>query len=194
MGVFQQTISNEEIPLLPKAAFPGEIIVVDTEKGVARACEWLMGQSAIGFDTETRPAFKAGVTNKVALLQLSGEGKCFLFRLCKMKLDKPIIKVLENNAIQKIGAAVHDDIKGLQALRHFRPGGFLDLQGIVGDWGIQEKSVRKFSAIVMGVGISKAQRLSNWEAARLTPAQMSYAATDAWICLEVYKRLMAEPR
>lgn len=194
MSLFRQNIANEEIPLLPKAAFPGKVIVVDSDDEVNTACDWLMKQEAIGFDTETRPAFKAGVTNKVALLQLSGGDRCYLFRLCRMKLDKAIIKVLENKDINKIGAAVHDDIKGLQALRRFKPGGFTDLQNMVGEWGIDEKSVRKVAAIVMDVGISKAQRLSNWEAAHLTPAQISYAATDAWICLEIYNKLIATPK
>lgn len=194
MSQFRQTITNEEIPLLPKAAFPGKVVVVDSENAIAEACKWLMAQPVIGFDTETRPAFKAGVTNKVALLQLSTQERCYLFRLCRIKLDKPIIKLLENKDIRKIGAAVHDDIKALQSLRKFKPGGFVDLQNIVGEWGISEKSVRKFSAIVMGVGISKAQRLSNWEASSLTPAQISYAATDAWVCLEVYKKLLDSPK
>lgn len=194
MSRFAANISNEEIPLLPKAAFEGRVEIVDSEKDVDEACDWLLKQKIIGFDTETRPSFKAGVTNKVALLQLSGGDRCFLFRLCRMRLDKAIIKVLENNDILKIGAAVHDDIKALQSLRHFTPRGFVDLQSIVGEWGVSDKSVRKVAAIVLGVGISKAQRLSNWEATQLTPAQISYAATDAWVCREVYLELQSSPK
>ena len=89
---------------------------------------------------------------------------------------------------------MRDDIKGLQKLRWFRPQGFVDLQSVAGEWGIEEKSVRKLAAIVLGSSVSKAQRLSNWEAATLTKAQIGYAATDAWVCLEIYNRLMKEPR
>lgn len=194
MNPFRHTISNEEIPQLPKAVFAGKVEVIESEQQVDEACNWLLRQEVIGFDTETRPAFKAGVTNKVALLQLSGPDRCFLFRLCRMRLDKAIIKILESRDIKKVGAAVRDDLKALQALRHFKPNGFVDLQNIVGEWGVEEKSVRKVAASVLGIGISKAQRLSNWEAASLTPAQISYAATDAWVCLEIYNKLLSTPR
>lgn len=192
MNEFRNTITNEEVAALPKVIFSGSVEIVETEAGVNAACDYLLRCPRIGFDTETRPSFKAGVTNKVALLQLSSEERCFLFRLSKMRLDKAIIKVLSNPDIMKVGAAVHDDIKGLQALRRFKPAGFVDLQSIVGKYGIEEKSVRKLAAIVLGAGVSKAQRLSNWEAAAYTPAQMSYAATDAWVCLEIYNKMTEE--
>jgi len=189
MSEFLNTITNEEVAALPKGVFHGSIEIVDTEAGVNAACDYLLKCPRLGFDTETRPSFKAGVTNKVALLQLSSEERCFLFRLSRMRLDKAILKVLSNPDIIKVGAAVHDDLKGLQSLRRFRPAGFVDLQSIAGQYGIGEKSVRKLAAIVLGYGISKAQRLSNWEAASYTQAQMSYAATDAWVCLEIYNKM-----
>ncbi len=164
-------------------------MVVDGDEGLAIACNYLLEQRVVGFDTETRPSFQAGVKHKVALLQLSGGDVCFLFRLCSMRLDKAIIKVLEKKDIIKVGAAIHDDLKALQALRRFRPGGFVDLQSIVGDYGIEAKSVRKLAAIVSGIRISKAQRLSNWEASSLTIQQQLYAATDAWVCRDIYLRL-----
>jgi len=143
----------------------------------------------VGFDTETRPAFTAGNSNKVALLQLSTPERCYLMRLCCMRLDKAIVRVLEKPGLIKVGAAVRDDVKALVALRRFRPGGFLDLQSIVGSYGIHELSLRKMAAIVLGIRISKAQRLSNWEAMELTLPQQLYAATDAWVALEIYNRL-----
>lgn len=194
MSRFQNHISNEEIPSLIKCAFAGHVEIVDTEEKAAKACEYLITQPVIGFDTETRPSFKAGSTNKTALLQLSAQERCFLFRLSQMPLAKAIIEVLENNDIIKVGAAVRDDIKGLQSLRSFRARNFVDLQNIVCEWGIEEKSVRKLAAIVLGSYVSKAQRLSNWEATNYTPAQISYAATDAWVCLEIYNTLMEEPK
>lgn len=188
---FLHTISKEELNELPNAAFDGRVEIIDSERGLAEACNYLLSQPVIGFDTETRPSFRAGVTNKVALLQLSSAEQCFLFRLSKMRLDKSIIKVLEARDIVKVGAAVRDDLRGLQGLRHFRPEGFVDLQNIVGEYGIEERSVRKLSAIVLGMNVSKAQRLSNWEATVYTPAQVSYAATDAWVCLEIYNKLIS---
>lgn len=177
--------------LLPLGEFVGEIVVVDDESQLADACNDILSCSVIGFDTETRPSFKAGTMNKVALLQLSTPTRCYLFRLCCVRLDKAIIKILEDKNILKIGAAVRDDIRGMQQLRHFRADGFIDLQNIIAQWGVAEKSVRKMSAIVMGLRISKAQRLSNWEAVALTRPQQVYAATDAWICAQIYSRLIS---
>ena len=189
MQQFAENISNEELALLPGGQFSGRTVVIDSPSGLNEACDHLLAQRAIGFDTETRPAFTAGKSNKVALLQLSTPECCYLMRLCSMRLDKAMIKVLESPSLVKVGAAVRDDVRALAALRSFKPGGFVDLQSIVGGYGIRELSLRKMAAIVLGVRISKAQRLSNWEAAELTEAQKLYAATDAWVALEIYNRL-----
>ena len=189
---FVASISNEEVAALDAVQFDGEIVVVDSAAALADACRYLAGQSLIGFDTETRPSFTAGVTNKVALLQLFGGEKCFLVRLNRVGLSRDVVALLQNPAIAKIGAAVSNDILSLNALRHFKARGFIDLQTLVGDYGIEDKSLRKISGIVLGKKVSKAQRLSNWEAKILTPQQQMYAATDAWVCVEIYKRLISQ--
>ncbi|MEG1623095.1 MAG: 3'-5' exonuclease [Alistipes sp.] len=186
---FLTTITNEETSSLPAAQFDGEIVVVDTDQAVLSACKDLMAQPVIGFDTETRPSFRVGAMNRVALLQLSTPTRCYLFRLCCIRFDKPIIRVLEDKNVLKIGAAVAGDLSALRQLRHFRDGGFVDLQALIGEWGVTEKSLRKMSAVVLGYRVSKAQRLSNWEATHLTPQQQMYAATDAWVCGKIYDRL-----
>ena len=187
---FQNSISNEEAALLPAIEFRGPIVVVDSEPRLREACRYLAAQPVIGFDTETRPSFRAGVVNRVALLQLSSPEQSFLFRLCKIPLDKAIVKILENKEILKIGADVKGDLRALHNIRHFQEAGFVDLQELAGEWGIEEKSLRKLSAIVLGQRVSKAQRLSNWEAAQLTDKQQFYAATDAWVCTRIYDRLL----
>ena len=166
----------------------------DDEKQVEAACRDLASSPVLGFDTETRPSFKAGVTYRVALLQLSTPQLCFLFRLNKIPLAKPILQVLESQEILKIGADVAGDLRSLRQIRHFRDAGFVDLQTIAPQWGIGEKSLRKLSAIVLGQRVSKAQRLSNWEAATFTDKQKLYAATDAWVCTAIYDRLLHTPK
>lgn len=188
------TISNEQTAELPSAHFDGDIIVIDSEEQLLKACRDLASQSIIGFDTETRPSFKAGVSNRVALLQLSTSKRCYLIRLCRMKLHKEVLRILSNADILKIGADVAGDIRALHTLRNFTERGFVDLQHIASDWGIEEKSLRKLSAIALGERVSKAQRLSNWEAGTLTPQQRMYAATDAWVCIKIYEKLMGSPR
>lgn len=190
MMTFLSTISNEQTAELPSARFDGRIIVVDKEEQIEAVCRDLASQSIIGFDTETRPSFKAGVTNKVALLQLSTHECCYLIRLCRTKLHNALLKILSNPNIIKIGADVAGDIRSLHALRNFKERGFIDLQHIAPRWGIEEKSLRKLAAIVLNHRVSKAQRLSNWEAYTLTPQQQMYAATDAWVCIALYEALI----
>ena len=194
MAKFASTISNEDVAQLEPVRFDGEIVVVETVRDVLRACKVLSEQKVIGFDTETRPSFTSGMVNKVALLQLSTEDVCFLIRLNKVPLDKAIIAILQNENIEKVGAAVQNDILGLNALRRFKARGFIDLQNEVGRFGIEDRSLRKLSGIILGKKVSKAQRLSNWEAQTLTPQQQQYAATDAWVCIEILRRLQAAER
>ncbi len=186
---FLPTISNDEVAALPTAEFAGRIVVVDDESKIEAACRDLSSCTVVGFDTETRPSFKAGVTNKVSLLQLSTPETCYLFRLNRIRLDNRILKILTTKRIVKVGADVAGDMRSLHVLRSFREQGFVDLQQLAAGSGIEEKSLRKLAAITLGLRVSKAQRLSNWEAATLTPQQMMYAAVDAWICIEILRRL-----
>ncbi|MDE7344260.1 MAG: 3'-5' exonuclease domain-containing protein 2, partial [Alistipes sp.] len=184
----------ERTALLPAIEFRGEIRIVDHERDIAEACKYLAQQPLLGFDTETRPSFRPGVAYRVSLLQLSSPERCYLFRLNKIPLAKPILQLLADRNILKIGADVSGDLRSLRQIRHFRDEGFVDLQTIAPEWGIAEKSLRKLSAIVLGQRVSKAQRLSNWEAAALTDKQRLYAATDAWVCTRIYERLQRTPK
>lgn len=187
-------ISNEEVAELPAIRFDGEVVIVDTDESLERVCRELAEQPVLGFDTETRPSFKAGVTNKVALLQLSTYKRCYLIRLCRVKISNKLLSILQRSDIVKIGADVAGDLRSLNKLRNFTPRGFVDLQSEVVKFGIEDKSLRKMSGIVLGKRVSKAQRLSNWEAQNLTEQQQMYAATDAWVCMKIYDRLYATTR
>ena len=186
---FVANISNDDVAALEAVHFDGRIEVVETPDALAKACQILSKESIIGFDTETRPSFQAGVSHKVSLLQLSTASHCFLIRLNKLPLAREIISILSNEKIAKIGADVRNDISALNKLRHFTPRGFIDLQSEVAKYGIEDKSQRKISGIVLGKRVSKAQRLSNWAANKLTQQQQMYAATDAWVCIEIYNKL-----
>ena len=143
------------------------------------------------FDTETRPCFSASQPRYgVALLQLSSHDRAFLFRINNMGMHRRLCNLLSNDKVMKVGAAVTDDIRGLQKYSSFTPRAFVDLQKMVGNYGIKDRSVKKMTAIILGFRISKAQQLSNWEAETLSESQVKYAATDAWVCREMYVRLM----
>ena len=187
--MYRESIDKDELAELPLIQLEGDITLVESKEDYLDSNEYLSQQTLLGFDTETKPAFKKGVVYEVALLQLAPVDRAFLFRLNKIGLPNGLKNILENPDIQKIGVAIRDDIKGLQKLNHFKPDGFIELQDHVKDFGIQDFSLKKLSAIVLGFRISKAQRVTNWEAPDLTEAQQIYAATDAWISHRIFESL-----
>ena len=177
---------------LEYASFPGRIIVIDAVGAeFNRAITYLRSQKIIGFDTETRPTFTPSQPRyNVSLLQLSGPDNAFLFRVNKIGMHRRLCNLLASDKVVKVGAAIHDDIRGLQKHHDFKPAEFVDLQKIGCEWGIRDKAVKKMAAIILGFRISKTQQLSNWEAETLSESQCKYAATDAWVCREMYIKLM----
>lgn len=190
--MYKISVTKEEIEVLELASFPGQIFVIDhCGREFRRAIDYLKKQQIIGFDTESRPSFSPDQPHYgVSLLQLSGPDRAYLFRVKKMGMQKKLCKILSDDKILKIGAAVNDDIRGLKKHTGFDAKAFVDLQKIAWEYGIRDKSVKKMAAIIMGVKVSKTQQLSNWEADVLSEAQKMYAATDAWICREMYLKLM----
>jgi ribonuclease D len=194
--MYKISVTPEEIEALNLASFPGEIVVIDkTGWSFWKAIEYLKKQRILGFDTESRPCFSPHQPHYgVSLLQLSGGDRAYLFRVKKMGMHRRLCKLLSDEKIVKVGAAVADDIRGLQRLSGFKPHAFVDLQKIGWEYGIRDKSVKKMSAIILGVRISKTQQLSNWEAENLSEAQRKYAATDAWVCREMYLKLLSSEK
>ena len=186
----KNTVTKAEVAALDKEQFQGRIYVIFTEADANKAVDYLNRQHIVGVDTETRPSFRRGRTHKVALLQISTEDTCFLFRLNRIGMPPSLQKFLTND-VQKIGLSLKDDFMMLQKRKnvHAEEGNWVDLQGYVGRFGIEDQSLQKIYANLFGKKISKSQRLTNWEAETLTEAQMIYAATDAWACVKIYKRL-----
>jgi ribonuclease D len=189
MNSFPVNITKEQIETLPLTQFNGNIIVADTLTSYRGAMHLLKDHNCFGFDTETKPAFKKGVVNKVSLLQLATPDCCVIFRLNKIGLHEDLLHILNDKNKLKIGVAVKDDFGSLRKLKHFEPAGFVDLQKYCESFGIQDKSLKKLAAIILGCRISKSQQTSNWELDSLSQPQITYAATDAWVCIEMYNRL-----
>ena len=175
---------------MPKVQFLGRVFVVYTEKDAEKAVEYLKEQALVGIDTETRPSFKKGMTNKVALMQIATDDTCFLFRLNRIGMPECLQDFLEGDTL-KVGLSLKDDFKVIRRRKdvHAEEGNWVDLQDYVGHFGIEDKSLQKLYANLFGLKISKSQRLSNWEAETLTEAQIRYAATDAWACVQIYNCL-----
>ena len=171
------------------AVFSGRSIVIDNAADARQATAYLSKQPLIGFDTETRPVFRKGESHKVALVQMSTQDECFLFRTNKMGLTEHLIKLLENPDVKKIGLSTKDDIHVLNQLAPCKPSGFIELQQYVKQFDIADMSLQRIYAIIFGEHISKGQRLTNWEAPTLTSHQIAYASLDAWACLRIYLTL-----
>jgi len=188
-----KTIYNKydkrQIAQLPKEEFKGRIFTITTERDAEKAVNYLMSQSILGFDSETRPTFKRNVSHQVALLQVATHDTCFLFRLNRLGLPNPIVRLLEDTHITKVALSWKDDTHGLQQRRKFKLGTFIDIQDEVSRIGIEDSSLQKIYANLFGKMISKRQQLSNWEADLLSDAQKSYAALDAWACIHIYEEI-----
>ncbi len=183
------TISNEEVNQLPLGAFEGEVIVLSDPNSLTDVFEEINSHHYVGFDTETKPVFVRGHHNKVAILQIALPEKVFLIRLMATGITPEIVRFLQSEVILKAGVAIRDDIKALQLLKRFKPAGFVELAHLAKEDGLEVESVKKLAALLLGFRISKSAQTSNWEAEQLNEKQISYAATDAWVCLEVYRKL-----
>lgn len=175
---------------MPREQFSGRIIVINREKELDKALQYLAAYTEVGFDTETRPSFSKKTHYKMSLIQLACDDTCFLIRLNRLKTVPASLEAfLKNEKIKKIGLSLRDDFHGLHGLTNISPGNFIDLQQYVGQFGIKDMSLQKIYAILFGKKISKRERLSNWDADILTESQQLYAALDAWSCLRIYQFL-----
>ena len=178
-----------KVGTLPRVVFEGRIHVIVTRTQAEKAVAYLLSQPILGVDTETRPSFSRGSFHHVALLQVSTYDTCFLFRLNIIGMTPAIVRLLEDTTVPKIGLSWHDDLNGLHKLGHFETGYFIDIQDHVREIGVEDLSLQKLYANFFGQQISKAQRLTNWERDVLTDKQKTYAATDAWACIQLYEEL-----
>jgi ribonuclease D len=187
---FLTNIDKDAINDLPVQDFCGRIEVVETEEHAREAVRELEHVALLGFDTETRPSFRAGEVYKVALLQLASDDCAYLFRLNLIGgLPPEVAALLANPDITKAGVAIHDDVKGLQKLHPFEAAGFVDLAVEAKKRGVQTFGLRALAAIYLGTRLMKGAKLTNWEGRHLTPPQLSYAANDAHVGLLIYRKM-----
>jgi len=189
MKLYQSEITHEEVAALDLIQYDGPITLIQTEEEFQEAIEAISEHKILGFDTETRPSFKKGTSYPTSLIQLSASDQAWLIRVSRIGYPVELLKLLSDPEVIKVGTGLNDDIRRMRCDFQFEPGGFLDLQRYVEAFQIWEKGLKKLSSIILGHRISKSQQVSNWDADILTEAQLRYAATDAWICLEIYYEL-----
>ena len=188
--IIYNKFDKKAIATLPTVVFPGKTVVVMSESEAERAVDFLLSNSILGIDTETRPSFKKGETHKVSLLQVATHTVCFLFRLNYIGITPSILRLLENQEVPMIGLSLHDDILSLRKRTDFKPGLFIDLQDMVGEIGIEDLSLQKLYANLFHQKISKRQRLTDWDSDVLNDKQKAYAALDAWACINLYEEIV----
>ncbi len=187
---YLRVFTKEEINAVPLRRYEGAVTVVSTEEQRAKALKELQEETLLGFDTETRPVFKKGrKPGPPSLIQLATAGHAYLFQIKKLKLCNGLCDLLASPRIIKTGVAVRDDILGLQRLAPFTPANFVDLADITSKAGIQTHGLRNMAANLLGFRISKSAQCSNWAKEKLTPQQINYAATDAWVSRELFLAL-----
>lgn len=186
-------ISKEDINLLPLGGWEGPVKVVQCVDDLEPALARLASADLLGFDTETRPAFRKGQSFPPSLLQLATADEVFLFQLKHVGLPGALLRLLADPTVVKAGVGLDFDLKSLQELRPFQPRGFVDLARIARQKGIRNNGLRGLAAAVCGIRISKSARTTNWANDLLTPQQIRYAATDAWIGRELFLRLDSLP-
>ncbi len=164
---------------MPIVAFDGDTFVINKPEQVLEAMAYLNAQPVVGVDTETRPSFTRGQHFPVALAQIATEERCYLFQLNHIGMPQELADFFANPAIKKIGLAFKDDLNGLRRRRNFTPQNCIDVQQLVGQYGILDLGLQKIFAICFGKKISKSQQLTNWENVVLTHDQARYASTDA---------------
>ncbi len=180
------TITREEINALPLMRFEGPIHVIDQKDQVQPAVDRLLQEKVLGFDTETKPSFKKGVSYPPALIQFATQEEAWLFRINGKGIHQSIISLLQTEDTVKVGVALHDDIKHLQKVKKFKPSGFMDVASVANEAGILKRGLRNMTGILLGGRLSKSAQLTNWAQSTLTPNQLAYAATDAWVSLKLY--------
>ena len=177
---------------LDRISFPGKIYLINSNQELSAVAENLKNIQEFGFDTETRPSFKKGEVYKVALLQLATADTAFLFRLHRLTEFQLLKSIFENPKVLKVGAALRDDLRQLQITFKFSPKNFVELQDLAKTKGLKNFGLKGMTEEILQATISKGPKMTNWEASELSPPQQLYAATDAWIGLELYKKLQSK--
>jgi len=180
-------LSKDDINALDIIRFDGEVNLVSSSNDTQESINYLSAQSIIGFDTETRPIFVKGRVNAPSILQLAGEDKVFIYQLDSMNSLAPVFEILSNKNITKCGVSVDRDLIELMFFESFNPCSFIDLGDIARATDIPHHGLRGLVALFIKKRISKGAQISDWSREKLSRSQILYAATDAWISLQLFK-------
>lgn len=185
---YLRQITRDEMNALPIRRYEGAVHLVESPAQIERAAGDILGEAAVGFDTETRPAFRKGESHLPSLAQVATARAVYLFPLQRVDCSGLLAELLGAAHIVAAGVALADDLRTLRQLFEFAPAATLDLGHVARRHGLKQTGLRNLTGIFLGTRIPKGTKTTNWAAPRLTPQQVTYAATDAWACRELYLR------
>lgn len=188
---YLRQVTRDEVNALPVGRYEGEVVMVETRRDFDRAWEDLAQESSVGWDTETRPAFRVGESYPPSLVQAATARAVYLFPLAKMDFSKVVGGLFAEPTIVKAGISVADDLKKLKEVFPFEESSVLDLGHVVRRHGLKQTGLRNLAGVFLGFRVTKGAKTTNWAAPRLSAQQIAYAATDAWACRELYLKFRA---
>jgi ribonuclease D len=183
-----KTMPREEVAQLAIRKYEGTIRLVASAQDLEQAIHVIRGEHVVGLDTETKPTFHKGQFHLPCLVQIATASVVYLFQLKRMKFFGTLVEVLENPALIKAGIGLADDFLNLKRVFPFEPQNIIDLSLVAQQQGIKQSGVRNLAGQLLGFRVTKGSSTSNWASPRLTPKQIAYAATDAWVCRELFLR------
>ena len=183
-----RSVSREEVNALPIRRYEGEVRVVSAPQDVAPALADILQEAVVGFDTETRPAFRPGESYSPSLAQAATARAVYLFQVRHREAAEAVAQTLASAHVVKAGVGLADDLKALKKLVEFSERSIVDLGAVATRHGLKQTGVRNLTGLFLGFRIPKGTKTSNWARSQLTSQQIAYAATDAWACRELYLR------
>jgi ribonuclease D len=186
--LYAHEISHDQLAALPIRRYEGPVHLVETAEDLERAAQDLRNESVVGFDTETRPAFKPGESYLPCLAQAATARAVHIFPLARLDCSSVVTELLSRSETIIVGVSLADDLKKLKLLFPFEEASIVDAGIVAKRHGVRQSGLRNLAGIFMGFRVPKGKRTSNWAARHLSEAQITYAATDAWACRELYLR------
>jgi len=181
-----RSISKEDLAQLPIRRYEGKVSLVETSRELEQARADIRQERVVGLDTETRPSFKKGEVHLPCLVQAATAQAVYLFQLSRLDVFPALVELLAKPQVIKTGVGLAYDLRQLKLVFPFTVENIVDLGVVARRRNLGQTGVRNLAGMLLGFRIPKGNRTSNWAAPRLSPAQINYAATDAWACRELY--------
>lgn len=184
----QRTISRDEVVALPIQRYEGETVVVASPAELERANADFAQEALVGIDTETRPAFRKGESYAPSLVQVATAKAVYLFQIQQVDCSAVLKDLLNSGSVVKAGVSLAYDLRQLKHVFPFDEQAVVDVGWAAKRQGLEQTGVRNLAALFLGLRIPKGAKTTNWSSHRLTQQQVTYAATDAWVCRQLYLR------